>query len=200
MTADPLCDGRAPSGPSGAWASLSVCTDSRRSPWFPRCGLLSSLGQAISKHFIIFHAAENGTDFRPQPPTAHPWELGRSANASDSQCRENKERQNGTDLVIAFSVSLLLVSPHAVDFLVHFVSCHSAGILRISYISDHSVCQRRSFYFFRSPGSLLYRCDPAEKTWWWLVAQACPTLSTPWAAARQAPLSMEFPRPEYWSE
>ena len=114
--------------------------------------------------------------------------------------KKKRERQNGTDFLIAFSVSLLLVSTHAVDFLVRFVSCHSAGILRISYISDHSICQRRSFYFFRSPGSLWYRCDPAEKTWWCLVAQACPTLSTPWAAARQAPLSMEFPRPEYWSE
>ena len=77
---------------AGRGPSLSVCTDSRFSPWLPRCSPLSSLGQAISKYFIIFHAAENGTDFRPQPPTAHPWELGRSANASDSQCRKKKKR------------------------------------------------------------------------------------------------------------
>ena len=32
-----------------------------------------------------------------------------------------------------------------------------------------------------------------------LVAQSCSTLGTPWTAARQAPLSMEFSRPEYWS-
>ena len=32
-----------------------------------------------------------------------------------------------------------------------------------------------------------------------LVPQAGPTLSTPWTAARQAPLSMGFSRPEHWS-
>ena len=32
------------------------------------------------------------------------------------------------------------------------------------------------------------------------VAQSCPTLFvTPWTAAHQAPLSMEFSRQEYWS-
>ena len=32
-----------------------------------------------------------------------------------------------------------------------------------------------------------------------LVAKSCPTLATPWNVARQAPLSMEFSRQEYWS-
>ena len=32
-----------------------------------------------------------------------------------------------------------------------------------------------------------------------LVAESCPTLVTPWTVARQAPLSMGFPRQEYWS-
>ena len=32
-----------------------------------------------------------------------------------------------------------------------------------------------------------------------LVTQSCPTLVTPWTAAHQAPLSMGFPRQEYWS-
>ena len=32
-----------------------------------------------------------------------------------------------------------------------------------------------------------------------LVTQLCPTLSAPWAVARQAPLSMGFPSQEYWS-
>ena len=31
------------------------------------------------------------------------------------------------------------------------------------------------------------------------VTQSCPTLATPWTVARQAPLSMEFSRQEYWS-
>ena len=31
------------------------------------------------------------------------------------------------------------------------------------------------------------------------VAKLCPTLVTPWAVADQAPLSMGFPRQEYWS-
>ena len=32
-----------------------------------------------------------------------------------------------------------------------------------------------------------------------LVAKSCPTLVTPWTVACQAPLSMGFPRQEYWS-
>ena len=32
-----------------------------------------------------------------------------------------------------------------------------------------------------------------------LVAWSCPTLVTPWTVACQAPLSMRFPRQEYWS-
>ena len=32
-----------------------------------------------------------------------------------------------------------------------------------------------------------------------LVAKSCPTLVIPWTVAREASLSMEFPRQEYWS-
>ena len=32
-----------------------------------------------------------------------------------------------------------------------------------------------------------------------LVARSCPALGTPWTVAHQAPLSMGFPRQEYWS-
>ena len=32
-----------------------------------------------------------------------------------------------------------------------------------------------------------------------LVARSCLTLATPWTVARQAPLSIGFPRQEYWS-
>ena len=32
-----------------------------------------------------------------------------------------------------------------------------------------------------------------------LVAKLCPTLTTPWTVAHQAPLSMGFSRQEYWS-
>ena len=32
-----------------------------------------------------------------------------------------------------------------------------------------------------------------------LVTQSCLTLDTPWTVAHQAPLSMGFPRQEYWS-
>ena len=31
-----------------------------------------------------------------------------------------------------------------------------------------------------------------------LVTKSCPTLTTPWTVACQAPLSIEFPRQEYW--
>ena len=32
-----------------------------------------------------------------------------------------------------------------------------------------------------------------------LVAKSCPILATPWTVTHQAPLSVEFPRQEYWS-
>ena len=32
-----------------------------------------------------------------------------------------------------------------------------------------------------------------------IVAKSCPTLVTPWTVAYQVPLSMGFPRKEYWS-
>ena len=32
-----------------------------------------------------------------------------------------------------------------------------------------------------------------------MVAKSCPTLATAWTVARQAPLSMGFPKHEYWS-
>ena len=32
-----------------------------------------------------------------------------------------------------------------------------------------------------------------------MVAKSCPTLATSWTVARQAPLSMGFPKYEYWS-
>ena len=38
-----------------------------------------------------------------------------------------------------------------------------------------------------------------EGTWLVLVTQSCPTTSDPITAAHQAPLSMGFSRPEYWS-
>ena len=33
-----------------------------------------------------------------------------------------------------------------------------------------------------------------------LIAKSCLTLVTPWTAAHQAPLSMGFPRQDYWTE
>ena len=33
-----------------------------------------------------------------------------------------------------------------------------------------------------------------------LVTKLCLTLATPWTVGRQVPLSMGFPRQEYWSE
>ena len=32
-----------------------------------------------------------------------------------------------------------------------------------------------------------------------LVTKSCPTITTPWTVAYQAPLSMRFSRQEYWS-
>ena len=32
-----------------------------------------------------------------------------------------------------------------------------------------------------------------------LVPKSCPTLATPWTVAHQAPLSLGFPKQEYWN-
>ena len=49
------------------------------------------------------------------------------------------------------------------------------------------------------PARLLCPWDsPGKSTGGGLVAKSCPTLATPWTVARQAPLSMEFSRQDYW--
>ena len=40
---------------------------------------------------------------------------------------------------------------------------------------------------------------PVSKWKWKWCHSSCPTLLTPWTVAYQAPLSMGFPRQEYWS-
>ena len=45
----------------------------------------------------------------------------------------------------------------------------------------------------------LFLPEKAERVSLCLVAQSCPTLCDPWSVDCQAPLSMEFPRQEYWS-
>ena len=44
-----------------------------------------------------------------------------------------------------------------------------------------------------------FRCSPLIGSGGGLVAKSCPALATPWTVAHQAPLSMGFPRQEYWS-
>ena len=58
---------------------------------------------------------------------------------------------------------------------------------------------------FLSPShwTFIYQVPATHKAQWCsggsLVAKSCPTLATPWTAARQASLSMGFSRQEYWS-
>ena len=51
--------------------------------------------------------------------------------------------------------------------------------------------------------TFLVRMKPPQsqmQPWACSVAQSCPTLcAAPWTVAHQAPLSMGFSRPEYWS-
>ena len=60
-----------------------------------------------------------------------------------------------------------------------------------------------SFLIFSSDRRLLNRRqtqDPREMfTDGGLVTKLCPILATPWEVAHKTPLSMEFPRQEYWS-
>ena len=47
--------------------------------------------------------------------------------------------------------------------------------------------------------SLLFLYYPVSCCCCCLVAKLCPALCNPWTAAHQTPLSMSFPRREYWS-
>ena len=52
------------------------------------------------------------------------------------------------------------------------------------------------FFFFQWPKLLI---KPFYKSWVGLVTKECLTLVTPWTVDQQAPLSMGFPKQEYWS-
>ena len=46
----------------------------------------------------------------------------------------------------------------------------------------------------------MWKALAEKQTWeWGWCLKSCPTLTTPWAAAHQAPLSIGFSRQEYWS-
>ena len=69
----------------------------------------------------------------------------------------------------------------------------------------YQCCLRILQWLFLFGLTKLFMCWTAEFIvfwfWWWSeVAQSCPTLCpTPWTAAHQVPLSMEFSRQEYWN-
>ena len=51
------------------------------------------------------------------------------------------------------------------------------------------------FYIFIDINIKIYLINMKVKV---LAPQSCPTLLTPWTVACQAPLSLGFPRQEYW--
>ena len=62
---------------------------------------------------------------------------------------------------------------------------------RLALDSDASLKQNMAF--------LPSMCPSEQIVGGGLVTKSCPTLVTPWTVACQAPLSMRFPRQEYWS-
>ena len=57
-----------------------------------------------------------------------------------------------------------------------------------------------TFTFLSLSLFLLYPLNFSTGCWCYLVAKSCPILFlTPWTVAHQVPLSMGFPRHEYWS-
>ena len=76
MTAGPLCDDGEPSGPRAAGLPrLSSRLPAALCGFHSVAFFLSSLGQAIPKYFIIFHAAEMELITAPNHPQQMPWEL-----------------------------------------------------------------------------------------------------------------------------
>ena len=69
---------------------------------------------------------------------------------------------------------------------------------KCSYSSEkvniYSICiENKSCFCYFLPGLYDYRSSGG------LVTKLCLTLAAPWTVAHQAPLSMGFPRQEYWS-
>ena len=79
---------------------------------------------------------------------------------------------------------------------------HSFVISRTLYKQNHPIYSLLKFTFFTKQTHLrcvflcVFFCITNVCVF---VTQLCLTLRTPWTVARQAPLSMEFSRQEYWS-
>ena len=96
----------------------------------------------------------------------------------------------------------------------HLILCYPLLLLppnlaSIRVFSNESTLRMRwpkywSFSFSISPSKEIPGLISFRMTGWVVVVvvkvtQSCPTLATPWTVARQIPLSMGFPRQEYWS-
>ena len=79
----------------------------------------------------------------------------------------------------------------------HVVPCPlpSHGLLMLA-----GKVHTKDFRTGKDSGKFTRNKKPCVWRWWWCwVTKSCPTLATPWPAALQAPLSMAFPRQDYWS-
>ena len=102
------------------------------------------------------------------------------------------------------------------DLSTAYCTSHIPGILKHNIYIAHNVlpavpciCRIQKKWSLLSPPLRKWQADEEDKTEksrkmvvvlvGGLVAKSCPTLATPLTAVHQAPLSMRFPRQEYWS-
>ena len=83
------------------------------------------------------------------------------------------------------------------------MTSHLASICSNLYQSELLIWTRHFIFLYLWSSKLSYEVLPRaairSSGGGGLVAKSCLTLATPWTVAHQAPLSMGFSRPEYWS-
>ena len=83
------------------------------------------------------------------------------------------------------------------------MTSHLASICSNLYQSELLIWTRHFIFLYLWSSKLSYEVLPRaairSSGGGGLVAKSCPTLTTLWTVAHQAPLSMGFSRPEYWS-
>ena len=157
----------------------------RKIPWRRECHLPTPVflpGESHGKRSLVGYSSwghkesdttELDTLSRKREHKSLPWGLGIPP-------RVHPQQRHFSFLVISFGGRLLLC------FFFYLFICSTGSSL---------LCTGFSLWWLL----LLWSTGTKASGGGGLVSKSCPTLATPWTVASQAPLSMGFPRQEYWS-
>ena len=83
--------------------------------------------------------------------------------------------------------------------MLHLFPIRTLNKTLLKYCSEHSRTKEHQETLNSLPELALYKVAIEQTCCCCLVTRACPPVENPWTVVRQAPLSMEFLRQEYWS-